>query len=91
MTRIPPEQRSPHIRRIRTPADQEALGVAGFDNIFGSDFTTPTLTTVEAPVGDLASAGVDAVLALAEDGVAADVPALRSSVVVRESTAAHRA
>ena len=34
------------------------LSIAGFDDIFGSDFTTPALTTVRAP---LAEAGERAV------------------------------
>jgi LacI family transcriptional regulator len=40
-----------------------ALSVAGFDDIFGSDFTTPALTTVRAP---LAEAGERAVRHLLE-------------------------
>jgi DNA-binding LacI/PurR family transcriptional regulator len=34
------------------------VSVAGFDNIFGSDFCTPALTTVSAPLRALGAAGV---------------------------------
>jgi DNA-binding LacI/PurR family transcriptional regulator len=34
------------------------VSVVGFDNIFGSDFCTPALTTVAAPLRDLGAAGV---------------------------------
>jgi LacI family transcriptional regulator len=45
-------------RGINVPKD---LSLLGFDNIFGSDFTTPAISTVEMP---LTSVGDEAVRAL---------------------------
>jgi LacI family transcriptional regulator len=67
-----------------------ALSVAGFDDIFGSDFTTPALTTVRAP---LAEAGERAVRHLLSR-VAPHFPApavdvgdlLPTELVIRAST-----
>ena len=62
------------------------LSVAGFDNIFGTDFTTPELTTVTGPLAELGAAAVDHTLAMI-DGVPAPERAVPpSQLVVREST-----
>jgi len=45
-------------KKVQVPLD---LSLIGFDNIFGSDFTSPSITTVEMP---LASVGDEAVRAL---------------------------
>jgi LacI family transcriptional regulator, repressor for deo operon, udp, cdd, tsx, nupC, and nupG len=39
------------------------VSIVGFDNIFGSDFCTPALTTVAAPLRSLGAAGVRQLLA----------------------------
>jgi DNA-binding LacI/PurR family transcriptional regulator len=46
---------------VRIPND---VSVVGFDNIFGSDFCTPALTTVAAPLRDLGAAGIQLLRAL---------------------------
>lgn len=71
----------------------DELSIVGFDDIFGSDFTTPPLTTVRSPLED---AGEDAVRlllrAVASGGAAAAEPApverrtLRTRLVTRGST-----
>ncbi|WP_411721509.1 substrate-binding domain-containing protein, partial [Mycetocola sp.] len=79
---------------LRAAAEQgidvpSRLSVSGFDEIFGSDFTSPALTTVRTP---LARAGERAVrLALemlgADDAPApGDDEAIVTSLVVRGST-----
>ena len=79
-------------RGIAVPS---AVSVVGFDDIFGSDFTTPALTTVKAP---LAEAGERAVRHLLERvGRGTSSPAfevgelLPTELVVRGSTGARRA
>lgn len=71
---------------VRVPAD---VSVVGFDNIFGSDFCTPALTTVAAPLRAL---GTEAVTHLAAQlaGAAPHAGApivLPARLVIRESTA----
>lgn len=71
---------------VRVPRD---VSVVGFDNIFGSDFCTPALTTVAAPLRAL---GTEALTHLAAqlDGAAAHAGAptvLPARLVIRESTA----
>ena len=74
-------------RGLNVPAD---LSIVGFDNVFGSDFTSPPLTTVRL---DLEKSGNDAVTALLrlindEKLTAADIPAPthEASLLVRGST-----
>ncbi|HST64273.1 MAG TPA: LacI family DNA-binding transcriptional regulator [Mycobacteriales bacterium] len=45
---------------VRVPRD---VSVVGFDNVFGSDFCTPALTTVAAPLRALGTAAVEQLLA----------------------------
>jgi len=73
---------------IRVPDD---LSIVGFDNSFGSDFTSPGLTTVRQPLLELGSqavrnmlAGLDASDAGVETPLSTD--SLRTSLVVRGST-----
>jgi LacI family transcriptional regulator len=67
------------------------LSIIGFDNIFGSDFTSPPLTTVQMNLGQTGTDGVTALMNLLdnEDMVADDVPAPdhEASLLVRGSTA----
>ena len=73
---------------IRVPDD---LSIVGFDNSFGSDFTSPGLTTVRQPLLELGAqavrnmlAGLDASDAGVETPLNTD--SLRTSLVVRGST-----
>jgi LacI family repressor for deo operon, udp, cdd, tsx, nupC, and nupG len=71
---------------VNVPRD---VSVVGFDNIFGSDFGTPALTTVAAPLGTLGSAAVQHLIAmlsgtLPRTGAPMVLPV---RLVVRESTA----
>ncbi|MCL3859776.1 LacI family DNA-binding transcriptional regulator [Actinotalea sp. K2] len=70
----------------RIPAD---VSVIGFDNIFGSDFCTPPLTTVAAPLRNLGAFAVKTLLAqLAPNAPRGLRPALLpAQLIVRESTA----
>ncbi len=71
---------------VRVPAD---VSVVGFDNIFGSDFCTPALTTVAAPMRALGSEALThlaAQIAGATPHVSRPVT-LPAKLVVRDSTA----
>lgn len=50
------------LQRARVPVPRQ-VSIVGFDNIFGSDFCTPALTTVAAPLRALGAAGVRRLLA----------------------------
>src|SRR5829696_4083934 len=65
------------------------VSIVGFDNIFGSDFCTPALTTVAAPLRALGAAGVRRLLAQLDGGpVRPGQPeVLPVRLVVRGSTA----
>ncbi len=69
------------------------FSVVGFDNIFGSDFTTPALTTIASPFSDCGVAALEQLLtALPGPGkVSGPVtplrePTLRTSLLVRGSS-----
>ena len=71
---------------VRVP---DEVSVVGFDNIFGSDFCTPALTTVAAPLRDLGAAGVQLLRALltgAPPGTGRPT-VLPVQLIVRDSTA----
>ncbi|GAB3807185.1 LacI family DNA-binding transcriptional regulator [Humibacter antri] len=66
-----------------------ALSIIGFDDIFGSDFTTPALTTVRSPldlVGEYAVQRVLDVVERRERPEGEGAAALSTSLVVRDST-----
>jgi LacI family transcriptional regulator, repressor for deo operon, udp, cdd, tsx, nupC, and nupG len=65
------------------------ISVVGFDNIFGSDFCTPSLTTVAAPLHALGATAVKQVLAQIRGGRPhpAEAGVLPAQLMVRESTA----
>lgn len=73
---------------IKVPED---LSIIGFDNVFGSDFTSPPLSTVRLDLERTGNDGVTALLSLLdnEDLTAADIPAPQheASLLVRGSTA----
>lgn len=67
------------------------LSIAGFDDIFGSDFTTPALTTVRAPLAEAGRRSVQLLLGRVRPsrGAAPDAPdnpVLPTELVVRGST-----
>jgi LacI family transcriptional regulator len=69
---------------VQVPQD---LSIIGFDDIFGSDFTTPAITTVRTPLGEV---GEEAVRRLLNDvrGLPDDEsPSLSTTLVIRGSTA----
>jgi LacI family transcriptional regulator len=74
--------------RIGVPVPGQ-VSVVGFDDIFGSDFCTPALTTVAAPLRALGAAGVRRLLAeLGGAPVRTGPPGVVPvRLVVRESTA----
>lgn len=63
------------------------LSIVGFDDIFGADLTTPSLTTIRSP---LASLGETAVQMLADASAVSAGSALATTFVRRESTGAPR-
>jgi LacI family transcriptional regulator len=65
------------------------LSIAGFDNIFGAELTTPALTTVAAPLEDAGARAVESLVALIEgkSGRLPEVSPLKLQLIVRESTA----
>jgi len=76
------------LQRARVPVPRQ-VSVVGFDNIFGSDFCTPALTTVAAPLRALGAAGVRRLLAQLGGAKArpAQPEVLPVRLVVRASTA----
>lgn len=69
---------------LAVPAD---LSILGFDNIFGSDFTTPPLSTIKSPLHDLGVSAMTWVLHALDAGDAVSpTPALPTELVLRGST-----
>jgi LacI family transcriptional regulator len=73
---------------LSVPGD---LSIIGFDDIFGSDFTSPQLTTVRTPLGLIGDRAVRLMLDLIDEdaGAAPALPngsALVTELVVRGST-----
>jgi LacI family transcriptional regulator len=64
------------------------LSVAGFDNIFGAELTTPALTTVAAPLEDAAATAVESLVALIERSSdrPPEVSLFDVRLIVRDST-----
>jgi LacI family transcriptional regulator len=79
-----------HKRRDTVPG---RLSIIGFDDIFGSDFTSPPLTTIRTPLRLMGELAVRHALELVGTGVhgasaalSADLPPLTTELVVRGST-----
>ena len=70
---------------LKIPAN---LSIIGFDNIFGSDFTSPALTTIEMNLDRVGAEAVTATLTALEviDGDSNDVGDHDTNLVVRNST-----
>ena len=67
----------------------EELSVIGFDNIFGSDFTSPPLTTIEIPLAKVGEQAVESLLKLLEDRdeFSKSESHLSAALLLRNSTA----
>lgn len=69
---------------ISVPAE---LSILGFDNIFGSDFTTPPLSTIKSPLFELGVAALSMVLDSTGDEVTGQgTETLSTELVLRGST-----
>jgi LacI family transcriptional regulator len=70
------------------------VSVIGFDDIFGSDLTTPALTTIKSPLESAGKLAVQALLADIEDHDAEQAletaKRLAGHLVMRASTAARK-
>lgn len=80
--------REAQARGVEVP---DRLSIIGFDDIFGSDFTSPQLTTVRAPLGLVGEQAVRRALALIDADADVEVTAsneapLPTELVVRGST-----
>lgn len=63
------------------------LSILGFDNIFGSDFTTPPLSTIRSPLDLLGSEALGSVLdALNDSGESHPSAFLRTELILRGSS-----
>ena len=72
-------------RGVNIPKD---LSIIGFDNIFGSDFTSPSLTTVAMPLTQTGNLAIETILALINklDQTVKPANELRTSLILRNST-----
>lgn len=65
----------------------DQLSILGFDNIFGSDFTTPPLSTIKSPLRELGVAALTMVLEATDGGGAGTTDStLTTELVLRGST-----
>ena len=62
------------------------LSVIGFDDIFGAELTTPSLTTVKSPLEASGQHAVERLLALLESRQIDSISNLSTHLVIREST-----
>jgi len=67
---------------MRVPGD---LSLVGFDDIFGSDFTSPAITTIRSPLGDAGEEAARRLVGLIEGGGKLRAASLRTELVRRES------
>jgi LacI family transcriptional regulator len=75
-------------RGLRVP---DEVSVVGFDDQRGAAFTTPPLTTVRQPAVEMGRAAAQALLRVLHNQGPLELPMFAAELVVRESTAAHRA
>lgn len=68
---------------IQIPQD---LSLIGFDDIFGSDFTSPPITTIRTPLGSLGETAASALIHELNNGAASPMKSLETELVLREST-----
>lgn len=65
-----------------------ALSIVGFDDIFGSDFTTPPITTIRSPLDRAGEEAVHRLIAMADGASGHESGDLHTEFVLRGSTAA---
>jgi LacI family transcriptional regulator len=72
-------------RGVKVP---QQLSVVGFDNIFGSDLTTPALTTIRSPLREMGErAGIELLEVLGEEGLSGNnATTLETTLLVRASS-----
>lgn len=72
-------------RGVSIPKD---LSIVGFDNIFGSDFTYPSLTTVAMPLTQTGDLAIETILTLINklDQTVKPANELKTSLILRNST-----
>jgi LacI family transcriptional regulator len=70
-------------RGVRIPDD---LSLVGFDDVFGSSYTTPPLTTIRIPTREMGRAAAQAMLSLLS-GETIHLHNVAPSLIIRESTA----
>lgn len=78
--------RAAQARGLKVPQD---LSIIGIDNIFGSDFTNPALTTIQLPLLQLGRDAINMLLELLDkdrDQVPLHRSELKTSLLVRNST-----
>ena len=69
----------------------DQLSIVGFDNSFGSDFTTPALTTISQPLTEIGARAVESMLEILGDREPQEQkPELGTALLVRGSTAKAR-
>ncbi|TFD93060.1 LacI family transcriptional regulator [Cryobacterium lactosi] len=73
-----------HEARISVPAD---LSILGFDDIFGSNFTTPALTTIRSPFHEVGTVAVQQLIMEIEHQRYQVDHAIDTQFIERESTA----
>ncbi|PRX96557.1 LacI family transcriptional regulator [Allonocardiopsis opalescens] len=69
---------------ITVPDD---LSIIGFDDIFGSDFTSPPITTIRTPLGRLGEEAARRLIASLDDDDTGSAVDLTTEFVIRNSTA----
>jgi LacI family transcriptional regulator len=72
---------------VRVP---DELSVMGFDDIYSSDFTSPPLTTIRTPLGQVGDEAARRLIASVEDSDVRRWTPLATELVVRGSTSAPR-
>lgn len=72
---------------VRIPDD---LSIIGFDDIFGSDFTSPPITTIRTPLGRLGEEAARRLITSLDDDDHSSAIDLATEFVKRESTAPPR-
>lgn len=65
------------------------LSIIGFDDIFGTELTSPSLTTVKSPLAEAGKVAVETLLEVLDDKqIQANYAELKTKLLLRESTAA---
>jgi LacI family transcriptional regulator len=64
------------------------LSIVGFDDIFGSDLMTPSLTTIRSPLNSVGEAAVVSLIGEVEGREPSAAEPLPTQFIARESTAA---